>query len=459
MTPGDLTPKEPTPGEPAPAIARGRDAWRLLQLSAIAFIVSAAFGLLAASATAWPGYFPFFDFTRVRPLHTFFALAGTFAGSTGLLAAIFGGLGMAGRRLDLRWPLLSAFTALGATSLGLGYGSGREYVSWLPALTPLLLLPVLLNAGRILAGYRALTARSPEGFWLIATGAVFVCIGLTESHLWLLPAVGGDSVKDLTVQWQGLDLIFSGNNMLLYGCALLLMRPTAQPLRGRWLFAIAATSLLFSFGHHHYASPQPRWLKDLAVLASMLATISFIRHVRAYRAGGTSAPERHEAVPAILGSVERWTLVTFGTGILFAVPYLNTFVHGTHAIVAHAMGGMIGVDFMLVIAGGLAVAGRGGALDSRRIRLGVRLVDVSLAAFWVVLAGAGISKGLLRFSHDFSQYQPLVHAWLTALPFVGLGLAAGIGLLCAELLRACHVRLESLGQGDEATPGHDPAAS
>lgn len=427
-----------------PLAAASREARRLLALSAGAFIVSAALGLLAAVATAWPQSLAVLDFTRLRPLHTFFALAGTVAGYTGLLRAIFDGLGLPAGGSDLRWLSLAAFVVLGAITLGLGYGSGREYVSWLPALTPLLYLPLLSNAARILAGFRALAARSPEGLWLIAVGSAFACIGLAESHLWLLPPVGGDSVKDLTVQWQGLDLIFAGNNMLLYGCALFLMRPVAQPLRGRWLFAIAAISLLFSFGHHHYISPQPRWLKNLAVLASMLSMISFLRHLRAYRAGhGTAhaAGGPHGDGAPVLRSVERWTLVTFGTGIAIAVPFVNLFVHGTHAIVAHAMGGMIGVDFMLVMAGGLAVAGTGLGEGNRRVRLGVRLVDSSLVALWVVLGGAGLAKGLLRFSHEFGAYQPLVQPWLWALPIVGLGLLAGVGLLCIELMRACRTRL------------------
>lgn len=424
----------------APIAAGDRQAWRLLALAAAAFLLSAALGLLAALVTARPGLAALLDFTRLRPLHTFLALAGTVAGYTGLLRAIFDGLGLTAGGSDLRWPSLAAFTVFGAISLGLGYGSGREYVSWLPALTPLLFLPLLSNAARVLAGCRALAARSPEGLWLIAVGALFACIGLAESHLWLLPAVGGDSVKDLTVQWQGLDLIFAGNNMLLYGCALFLLRPSAQPLRGRWLFAIAAISLLLSFGHHHYISPQPRWLKNLAVLASMLSMISFLRHMRAYRGARAPSGQREDQV-LLLRSVERWTLATFGTGIAIAVPFVNLFVHGTHVIVAHAMGGMIGVDFMLVMAGGLALAGSRDAGATGRIRLGVRLVDLSLLALWVVLGGAGLTKGLLRFSHGFDAYQPLVQPWLWALPVVGLGLLAGVGVLCMELLRACLARL------------------
>jgi len=441
---------------------RDRHAGYLIALAALGFLASAWLGLLASLAVGWPHHVPALDFTRLRPLHTFFALAATACGFSGLLAAVFAGLGIRTRLAAARALLLAAFVVLGAISLGLGYGSGREYVSWLPLLTPLLLLPLLLNAAQILAHTRTLVARSPEGFWLIATGAIFVCLGLVESQLWLLPAVAEDTVRDLTIQWQGLDLLFAGNNTLLYGCALFAISPTAKPLRSGWLFALAAVTLLFTFGHHHYISPQPLWLKQLAVVASLLAMVSFVRHARAYRASVVATSAKPDAAGMLLRSVERWTLVSFATGIAFAVPWFNTFVHGTHLIVAHAMGGMIGVDFLLVVAGGLALTAGREAVASRRIQVGVRLLDGSLLALWVVLAGAGISKGLLRFSHDFAAYQPWVQAWLRAFPIIGLALLAGIALLCAELLRACRAYLQPAPQAaaqDRALPVHGNAAT
>lgn len=423
------------------SLTRQRTAAYLLALAALGFLASAWLGLIAALAVAWPDHFAALNFARLRPLHTFFALAAIACGFSGLLLAVFAAFGLRTRWAGARAWMLLAFVISGGIFAAMGYSNGREYVSWAPLLTPLLLLPLLFNAVEILGHWRALSARSPEAFWLIASGAAFVCIGLLESHLWLLPAIGGDSVKDLTVQWQGLDLLFAGNNMLLYGLALFAIAPAAKPLRSGWLFAVAAVTLLFTFGHHHYISPQPQWLKTMAVIASMLAMVSFLRHARAYRIGAAVQPGPPTVSTVTLAAVERWTLISFATGIAFAVPYLNLFVHGTHLIVAHAMAGMIGVDFLLVIAGGIAVTSGREVLASRRVQLGVWLLDGALIALWVVLGGAGIVKGLSRFSHDFSIYQPVVQMWLRAFPIVGLALLVGIGLLCAELLRASRARL------------------
>ena len=440
--------------KPAFVAAGDRAAIALLALAAVGFLASAVLGVVASIVVAWPDRFMVVDFTRLRPLHTFFALAATACGFSGLLAAVFATLGLPTRWAAARGWMLLAFMIGGGIFAALGYGSGREYVSWSPLLTPLLLLPLLFNALDVFRQHGALGPRSPEGFWLLASGAAFVCIGLLESHLWLLPAIGGDTVTDLTVQWQALDLLFAGNNMLLYGLALFAIAPAAKPLRSGGLFALAAVTLLFTFGHHHYISPQPQWLKTMAVIASMLAMVSFLRHARAYRASATASSGSATAATVILAAVERWTLVSFATGIALAIPYVNLFVHGTHVIVAHAMAGMIGVDFLLVIAGGLAMTAGREVLASERLRLGVRLTDGALLALWLVLGGAGITKGVLRFTHDHFAYQPILQMWLRAFPVVGLVLLIGIGLLCAELLRACRMRLRAY----PPVPSQDQAA-
>src|SRR3546814_20696391 len=118
--------------------------------------------------------------------------------------------------------------------------------------------------------------------------------------------------------------------MWLDGLALFAIAPAAKPLRSGGLFAVAAVTLLFTFGHHHYISPQPQWLKTLAVIASMLAMVSFLRHARASRAGSAAQPGPRPVSALILAPAQRWPLITFAPGIAFPVPSINFFFPDPH---------------------------------------------------------------------------------------------------------------------------------
>lgn len=75
----------------------------------------------------------------------------------------------------------------------------------------------------------------------------------------------------------------------------------------------------------------------------------------------------------------------------------------------------------------------------------IRLLDASLLATWLLLAGAGLCKGVLRLHVPYEVYQRKVQAWLALLPVPGVVLALGIGVLCLGIARACVVHLRPAG--------------
>lgn len=401
-------------------------------LAACAFVMSSIAGIAGAVATVSPRVLPALDLTVLRPLHVFLAIAATLAGLEGIVLALAGGRGRTDR---VQLAAITGFTLAGAAAQILHLGSGREYISWPLPLTGLLVASVALMAWRLYARANALERRSPEAFWLVGLGALLIVSGLVESELWRLDAVAANYVRNLSLQWHGIDTLFAGVNVALYGCAAYLMSDAPKPLRPPALFAIAGFGLLFTFGHHHYVSPQPYFLKSLAFVASMIAILSFWRHATAFRRlSAARSGDRH--LMALWRSVELWTLVSLASGILFAVPQVNLIVHGTYFIVAHAMGSMIGVNLLIVVAGGLARAHRGWLINIPRTLFGVRLVNLGLILVWAVLGAAGLAKGVIRIAGDYYDYQPLVDRLIYGFPLAGAVLAAGIAILGAEVMRA-----------------------
>jgi len=132
--------------------------------------------------------------------------------------------------------------------------------------------------------------------------------------------------------------------------------------------------------------------------------------------------------------VQMWTLVATGSGILLAIPPVNTLFHGTYAIVIHAMGSMIGVLFMLVITGALVVVGASASLQ--RVRTGVALVNGSLASLWLYLVALGAYEGWARVNMDPLIVSQQLRPWLGGFVLLGGVLLVGISLLSLELIQA-----------------------
>jgi len=327
-------------------------------LAAFAFILAGFVGLLASIKVAFPNIeHAILPFEKIRPLHTFFPIVGVLAGIEGWITFITYKNASKNNNLFISFSfLLLLFFFFGAgINLFFGNFSGREYFSWLPEYSIPLLLSLGISAIILFKNLRNLNEKSPEGTWLIGFGYIFIIIGLLESLGWLLPIIGNNFVKNLTVQWHSIDTFFAGLNAFLYGIGVFILQKDPKPLRKKTLYIIAVFSLLFTFGHHHYISPQPDFLKILAFLASMIAMFSFIKHLKYYKYKSKKTLANYTVLEKGFQSVELWTIISFGSGILFAIPQFNLIVHGTYLIVIHAMGSMIGVQVMLVFIAGFSI--------------------------------------------------------------------------------------------------------
>jgi hypothetical protein len=406
-----------------------------LILSAFGFVAAALIGLqgalkltLPAEMTAWMA------FELLRPLHTFLAMGAVLAGLFGLVEAILvKHTGKGSHRFYL--ILFGSFLLAGPAALMLGQGTGREYFP-APAWVSVLLIPILFSyVVRLLQAREVLTERSPEGYWLLGFGSLFILLAWLESHLRLADALLHSFTRDLSVQWHAIDTMFAGMNTVLFGTVMFMMSAGPKPLRPWVLFAISGFSVLLTFGHHHYVSGQPGMIKTLAVIASMVAILSLVRHFIAWRKAQGSTTDPVFLKP-VLRSVEFWVIVSVLSGVIFAVPQINLITHGTYLTLIHAMGSMIGVNFLIIVLGAFAFASAPEAVRSDRVTLGVRLTNWSLGGLWLVLGASGLVRGVMRIGYEYAEFQPIREAILIGFPVLGIALLAGIAMLSWEAVRA-----------------------
>jgi len=358
---------------------------------------------------------------------------------TGILAVFATVMRRAGGRctVPVMWSsaVLAVFFVSGIIAILAGHGSGLEYTSWPTALTVLPLMVLVAIGWDAWRSIRHLTRRAPEGAWLLLVGLCLTPLGLVER---VAGAGSRGATRSLMLEWHALDTVFAGFNTALYGLGILLVaRPgRARSLRSPMLFGVATFAMLSTFGHHHYISAQPHSLKLIALAASMLGMVSFIRHVRAFRRE-RPAGDSGIATP-LFRTGAAWTLFAIGSGVLLAEPHVNLLLHGTHAIVAHSMGAVIGVNVALVL-GGLFGTRRDRSADIAHERDAVRRLagwfTIVLALLVANLLVAAVVKGVVRLDGSHHEYQPIVRATLAPLPLIGTALTAIVARLSILIVR------------------------
>ncbi len=418
--------------------------WFILFLAAGSLLATLALGLASGLVTAWPESFSRIATLRtLQPLHTTLALAWLFLGCISLVGLYAADGGLAALRVSRAQVIASLLFLTGAAGgIAQGRYSGREYLAWPVVASAPLLVSFLLNLATAFRARRKMAGHSAEAAWLILAGSILLPASLVEGHLFLLDPVAADPGRDLTIQWHALDSLMAAWIVVLYGIGMLLLPPGSKPARGGWLFLLAAIGILLDFGHHNYSSPQPHLIKLISFTATMLGSVSFLRHLRAARRRMPGA----DALTACMRQVEVWTLVAVGSGILLAVPQINLYAHGTYAIPAHAMGSVIGVNSSLILIAGYCWAGRAANLRPAHLRWN----GIALALFCATLTGLGLAEGALRIDRDFLAWNASLRPFHLLIPLTGLPLFGTLAWLGAGLARCVFSRLACLTADDLA---------
>ncbi len=408
----------------------------------LALWCGALFGVIGAWQHVIPGVVDAIPFVKSRPLHVSLVVAWIFLGAVGGVYHYLPKLaGIPLHAPKLAWWHLGIFLGTGLLIIAsylAGRFGGREYWEFPPVLG----IPIAVGWMLLVYNFFRTAARRrgpwPAYLWMWATGIVFFLLTFAEAHLYLVPGLSGNMVRDLTVQWKAYGALTGSWNMLVYGTGMVVMERIggdARPALSRTaylLFALGFTNLLFGWAHHIYPVPAASWLRILAYAISMTEWLLLVRMIRAWR--GTldaGLKQRHSLPHRFLFASEVWVFINLGLALLISIPAINLFTHGTHITVAHAMGSTIGINTTILFASVFFIAG--GTL-TRSARAGFWIFNASLLLFWLCLVGAGMVKGWLTVTTDMA-FQPIMdRAW----PFIAGFAVSGIGLFIGLTLLVRH---------------------
>lgn len=385
---------------------------------------------------------------RLRPIHTAFASTWIYGAAIAVMYHWLHHQGGGLDRGDLRRFWFHNLCWIGAgvailVTLAMGVTTGREYVGFHPAIAAVLLLGWFAFAWNFLKRIRKSFWAQPVYVYQWTVGVLFFVYTFVEWHAYLLPGVGDNPVRDLQLQWKSCGTLVGSFNFLVYGCLLYANeritgdKSYGQSAIGFSLFGVGCLNSFTNFAHHTYHLPGDHTVKWIAFVVSMAeALILFhllggILKTMAKRMKATA----WDTTTGYFTSARWWTAWMLVGGILISVPTLNSYIHGTHAVVAHAMGTELGIDSM-VLFGAITFLLHEiyqGCPDAKRriCNGGVRYQTWFLNGAMVVLVGwltiSGVATGVTRFE---GQPTPLwVTEWSWLFPVAGFAVALGILLV------------------------------
>ena len=333
-------------------------------------------------------------------------------------------------------------------SLLLGKMEGREYLAYTPILTIPILIGWLLFGVNYFKTLKNQVSNWPVYYWMWGTGITFMIYHLSEANLWLFPYFKNHIVRDVTVQWKSYGSFVGSWNMLVYGIAIYLMSKIKNDnsvARGKTVFFfyfLGLANLMFGWAHHTYLIPMQPWIRYVAYAISMTEWIILLNIIYGWKKSLTKENRENYCMAyRFLMTSDFWIFLNLILALLFSIPAINFFTHGTHITVAHSMGTTIGINTTILLASVFFIVSKikpSFNINQFAVKKGHFLFRVSLFLFWCSLLIAGIKKShWMYFSENilFSEMQDSLYAVYISIFVFGFGLAISIVMISFPLLK------------------------
>ena len=432
---------------------KNKSALLFLIVALASLLLGILFGLLASLQYINSDFLKeYIAFNKMRPFHVTTVVSWIVLCATGSIYFFITHLEkitLYSQRLVKVHLIVFLLTGLGIyISFFIGKMEGREYLSYSPILT----IPILL--GWVLFGinyFKTITKRITEWpvyYWMWGTGIVFMIYHLCEAHLWVFPYFREYFIKDISVQWKSYGSFVGSWNMLVYGIAIYIMakikndKSSAKNKTVFFFYFLGLTNLMFGWAHHTYLIPTQPWVRYVAYAISMTEWIVLGHIIYSWvKSLSKEHKDKYNMAYKFLKAADFWILINIILALLFSIPAINYFTHGTHITVAHSMGTTIGINTTILLASLFFITQKispNNKTTSSFLTKNYYIFNISLFLFFCTLIYAGIKRSnWMYFSKDvlFSKMQDELHTTYIAFFVFGLCLVFSITSLSIVLLK------------------------
>jgi len=388
---------------------------------------------------------------QLRPLHTTFASAWIFLGAAaGVYKFVFDTFGEPSRADMRRFRIhmvLWGTAGLGVlATVPFGITSGREYLGFHPAISVLIWVGWLLFAWNFLSKVWRKFWAQPVYVYMWGVGVLFFLWTFAEGHAYLLPFVGKHPVADLQIQWKSCGTLVASFNQMVYGSLIYLaVKKSGDERIGHsrsafWLFYVGLLNSFTNYAHHTYHLPQSHFVKWTAFIVSMLEIIILVRVLQELTAAMRTRQRLYRGnygvIERFVNLSKRWNLFLLTIAIAISVPPWNALIHGTHVVMAHAMGSELAIDSYILL-GFFAFLLTGlfpkrevseEIIDGRGVQGIIGYLNAFLVSLVILFLISGITTGITRYMDRPSP------AWLDVFPVAFVILGCGLAFWILRLI-------------------------
>jgi len=419
-----------------------------------ALLLGICFGLFASLQYIIPDFLKdYIPFNKMRPFHVTTVISWIVLcaiGSIYFFITKVEGFQLFSKKLYVLHFILFILTGLGIyISFLTGKMEGREYLAYTPILTIPIVIGWILFAVNYFKTVSGNLKNWPVYYWMWGTGIAFMIYHLCEAHFWMIPSFRSHFIKDISVQWKSYGSFVGSWNMLVYGIAIYLMSKIKKDVslaHGKTVFFfyfLGLTNLMFGWAHHTYIIPTQPWIRYVAYAISMTEWVVLAHIIYSWIKSLSDADKKKYCmVYKFLKAADFWVFLNIILALLFSIPAINFFTHGTHITVAHSMGTTIGINTTILLASVFFIVQKivpEYKTNTAFIKRSYYLFNTALFFFFGALLWAGVKKSNWMYFTEgvhFSEMQDGLFNVYIAFFVFGLGLVVSIISLATVLLKA-----------------------
>ena len=301
-------------------------------------------------------------FASLRPIHTIFSSAWLFIGGITFifkfLLDLYGPFNTLEKILFNIQMFCFVVSGLGILiSVFIGYLSGREYLGFYPQFS------IFIGIGWLIFSY-LFFKKVYSSFWtapvyvyMWGVAILFFMVSFIEAHFYLFRFVYNNPIIDMQIQWKSCGSLVAAFNQIIQGSLLYLVeclgrdKVIAHSRSAFALFAIGLLNAFTNFAHHTYHIPQMHLIKWFSFIVSMLEIIIFTKiFFQVSSILNKKALLVQWLSVRFINLSKNWNICLLPFAILISIPPINTLIHGTTVVMAHAMGSEIVINSYIIFA-------------------------------------------------------------------------------------------------------------